>query len=350
MAPHSRFIAITGANGKSTTTALIAHVLREAGRDVQMGGNIGVPVLELAPPSEDAIHVVECSSFQIDLAPSLNPSVGALLNITPDHLDRHGTFENYAAIKERLVAKADVALIGVDDEPCRAIAERLRASEAANGRPRVDDDLRASARSADIAVEDRRIVAEGGANAFDLREAPALRGVHNGQNAAFAFAAARSDRAQRRGNRARHGVLRRPRASHGAGRPPRSRVSSSTIRKPPTPTPPKRRCCPSTIFSGSPAARRKRAASSRCARFFRAIAKAYLIGAATEEFARTLEDERRRSSVAGRLMSRPPPRRATRSQAPPRSRSCCCRRPAPPMTNSPISRNAAISFVRWSRN
>ena len=72
------------------------------------------------------VHVVECSSFQIDLAPSLRPSVGALINLTPDHLDRHGAMENYAAIKERLVAHSDVALVGVDDDYCRAIAERLR--------------------------------------------------------------------------------------------------------------------------------------------------------------------------------------------------------------------------------
>ena len=125
-APGAPFIAITGTNGKSTTTALVAHILRAAGRDVAMGGNIGVPILALPPPAADRIHVVECSSYQIDRAPSLAPSVGALLNITPDHLDRHGSLERYAAIKERLVTQADVALIGVDDEPCRAIAARLK--------------------------------------------------------------------------------------------------------------------------------------------------------------------------------------------------------------------------------
>jgi UDP-N-acetylmuramoylalanine--D-glutamate ligase len=190
LAPRARLVAITGANGKSTTTALLSHILREAGREVEMGGNIGVPVLELAPPSEDTIHVVECSSFQIDLAPSLNPSIGALLNITPDHLDRHGTLENYAAIKERLVAEADVALVGVDDAPCRAIVDRLRA----RGRPRVVAISALATPAADIAVDDHRIVErepEGITTALDLRGAPTLRGVHNGQNAAFAFAAAR---------------------------------------------------------------------------------------------------------------------------------------------------------------
>ena len=92
-------------------------MLREAGRDVALGGNIGVPVLDLPPPANNRMHVVECSSYQIDLAPSLAPSVGLLINITPDHLDRHGDLQHYAAVKERLVARAEVALIGVDDEP-----------------------------------------------------------------------------------------------------------------------------------------------------------------------------------------------------------------------------------------
>jgi UDP-N-acetylmuramoylalanine--D-glutamate ligase len=191
LAPRSLFVAITGSNGKSTTTALIAHVLREAGRKVEMGGNIGVPILELAAPSQECIHVVECSSFQIDLAPSLNPSIGALLNVTPDHLDRHGSLENYAAIKERLVAHSDVALIGVDDESTRAIASRLRVSEARNGRPRVVEISARASLASDIAVEDHRVVERGVAATLDLHGAQALRGAHNGQNAAFAFAAAR---------------------------------------------------------------------------------------------------------------------------------------------------------------
>ncbi len=118
--------------------------MREAGCDVQVGGNIGVPILDLEPPSDDRIHVIECSSFQIDLAPSLAPSIGVLINITPDHIDRHGTMENYAAIKERLVAAADVAVVGVDDAYCHAIGARL----AEAGRPRsVSCRCRRSARS-----------------------------------------------------------------------------------------------------------------------------------------------------------------------------------------------------------
>ena len=103
-APDAPFVAITGTNGKSTTTALIAHLMRVAGYDTQMGGNIGTAILSLQPPRTGRVHVIEMSSYQIDLSPSLDPSVGILLNVSEDHIDRHGTLEHYAAVKERLVA------------------------------------------------------------------------------------------------------------------------------------------------------------------------------------------------------------------------------------------------------
>ncbi len=187
-APDAPFVAITGTNGKSTTTALIAHVLREAGRDVAMGGNIGVPVLDLPPPAAGRTHVVECSSYQIDLAPSLAPSVGLLINITPDHLDRHGDLARYAAIKERLVAHSDVALVGVDDEPCREIYARLKARA---GAPRTIAVSGKESPLADIWVSGHRVMVRGEtAFGVDLASARALRGAHNGQNAAFAYGAA----------------------------------------------------------------------------------------------------------------------------------------------------------------
>jgi UDP-N-acetylmuramoylalanine--D-glutamate ligase len=183
-APDAPLIAITGTNGKSTTTALIVHILREAGRDVQLGGNIGVPALDLELPAEGRVHVLECSTFQIDLAPSLHPGVGLLINLTPDHLDRHGTMENYAAIKERLVASSDMALVGLDDEYCRAIAARLAKVVGVSA---------ARSDAADVFVDDHKLYVKGEATPLiDLRIAPALRGAHNGQNAAFAFAAARA--------------------------------------------------------------------------------------------------------------------------------------------------------------
>ncbi len=120
------FIAITGTNGKSTTTALTAHILKEAGRDVEVGGNIGTAMLSLRAFTPGRHYVIECSSYQIDLAPSLDATVGVLLNVTPDHLDRHGTIENYAAIKARLPTRARKAVVGIDDAYCRAIASHLR--------------------------------------------------------------------------------------------------------------------------------------------------------------------------------------------------------------------------------
>ena len=186
IAPGSPFVAITGTNGKSTTTALVAHVLRRAGYDVQMGGNIGIAILSLAPPAPDRVHVIEMSSFQIDLTPSLNPAVGVLLNITPDHLDRHGAMENYAAIKERLVAGAELAVVGIDDDPSRAIAERLaHANRSVLG-------ITADMLPGDgYHFEGSRIFSTFGtatSEVADLAGIASLRGAHNAQNAAVAIA------------------------------------------------------------------------------------------------------------------------------------------------------------------
>src|SRR5207302_8716052 len=126
--PDAPFVAITGTNGKSTTTALIAHIFSNAGYEAEAGGNIGTAILSLAPPRRGHAHVIECSSYQIDLAPTLDPSVGILLNISPDHLDRHGTIDSYAAIKQRLVAGVEpggTAIVGVDDNWGQAAADRI---------------------------------------------------------------------------------------------------------------------------------------------------------------------------------------------------------------------------------
>jgi UDP-N-acetylmuramoylalanine--D-glutamate ligase len=185
--PNSPFIAITGTNGKSTTTALIAHLLKVAGKDVQMGGNIGVPVLQLEPPAEDKIHVLEISTFQIDLAPSLNPSVGILLNLTPDHIDRHGDFANYASIKERLVQASDMAVIGHDDEHCRMIAMRRQEKNlpmvAISAQTRLEQGIFAADSAILLARGDRVL------KIADIGGIGSLRGKHNAQNVAAAIAA-----------------------------------------------------------------------------------------------------------------------------------------------------------------
>jgi UDP-N-acetylmuramoylalanine--D-glutamate ligase len=185
-------VVITGTNGKSTTTALTAHLLSSAGRRVELGGNIGAAVLDLAPFARDLTYVLELSSFQIDLAPSLQPDAAALLNITPDHLDRHGTLENYAAIKARVFSHLGpdgTAVIGVDDEPCRAIARTLHGPFAVK-RIAVGHAVENGVWAADgmlVEMEGGKEVARA-----DLAGIGSLRGAHNWQNAAAAYALARS--------------------------------------------------------------------------------------------------------------------------------------------------------------
>ena len=188
LCPEATFIAITGTNGKSTTTALITHILREAGRDVQMGGNIGVPILALEPFANNRIYVIEMSSFQIDLTPSVNPTVGVLLNITPDHLDRHGTMENYAGIKARLLAKSDFEVIGKQAELWVWLQEPNADDGTLHHVPRVSI---SGSIDADYRVEKGRFwrgnVRHPNA---DFSAVPSLRGAHNHENVAAAFAVA----------------------------------------------------------------------------------------------------------------------------------------------------------------
>ncbi|WP_413988453.1 UDP-N-acetylmuramoyl-L-alanine--D-glutamate ligase [Labrys okinawensis] len=187
-APGSPFVAITGTNGKSTTTALIAHLFTAAGHDTQLGGNIGTAILSLEPPAPDRVNVIECSSYQIDLAPSLDPSVGILLNVTEDHLDRHGTLEHYAEVKARLVRGAKTVVVGVDDPWCAAIADDI---ERMGGKP--------------VRISVEKVLVDGvyaiGETLYSAQAGPAvevaslagigsLRGAHNAQNACAAFAAA----------------------------------------------------------------------------------------------------------------------------------------------------------------
>ncbi|CCE96503.1 UDP-N-acetylmuramoylalanine-D-glutamate ligase [Sinorhizobium fredii HH103] len=186
-APDCPFIAITGTNGKSTTTALIAHILKASGRDTQLGGNIGRAVLTLDPPRAERFFVVECSSYQIDLAPTLDPTAGILLNLTPDHLDRHGTMQHYADIKERLVAGSGTAVVGVDDSFSSLIADRVERA----GTKVVRISRRHGLVDGIYAEGSSLLRADGGTRALfaDLAGIETLRGGHNAQNAAAAVAA-----------------------------------------------------------------------------------------------------------------------------------------------------------------
>lgn len=162
--PPHKVIGITGTNGKSTTTALLHHMMQTAGLPSLMGGNIGLPILSQAPLPEGGVYVLELSSYQIDLTHSLDCDVALITNITPDHLDRYDSFLDYAASKERLfhMQHADkVSVIAVDDDPCRMIASRIHHRL-------------------------RRVSAK---DVKDQSRWPSLQGPHNAQNVACAIAA-----------------------------------------------------------------------------------------------------------------------------------------------------------------
>ena len=191
--PDAIYIGITGTNGKSTTTALIGHILAMAGRRVQVGGNLGTAALSLAPLGADGAYVLEASSFQLELIAGLSFRVAVLLNITPDHLDRHGDMDAYIAAKQRIFAGQganSTAIVGIDDPICRGIADDLRQ------RP---------ARVVPISINQSPpggIYADSGwlvdatapqpVRILDLAQAEGLPGSHTWQNAAAAYAAARA--------------------------------------------------------------------------------------------------------------------------------------------------------------
>ena len=169
--PPHKVVGITGTNGKSTTTALVHHILKTAGVPTLMGGNIGLPILEQDPLPEGGVYVLELSSYQIDLTQTLDCDVAVLLNITPDHLDRYDGFEGYAASKARLFemqSAGHLAVVGIDDDATRNIA---------------------------VALRDRGDLIEVSTAEYNGAVfGPALRGPHNAQNVAAArIVAARLD-------------------------------------------------------------------------------------------------------------------------------------------------------------
>jgi len=288
MAPDAPFVAITGTNGKSTTTALVAHLAAAVGLDAQLGGNIGTAILTLEPPQAGRVHVVECSSYQIDLAPSLDPSIGILINLSEDHLDRHGTMERYAAVKERLVAGVQpqgTAIVGVDDEWCRAIADRLMRS----GKRLVQISVRRALVDG-IYAEDQRLMRAVGGSAVLLAEIGgigSLRGLHNAQNAACAAAAALAlglnPAAIAAGLRSFPGLAHRMEEVGRRGNVLFVNDSKATNADSTT----QALACFGDIFwiaGGMP----KTGGIESLRQFFPRIRKAYLIGEAAEEFAATL--------------------------------------------------------------
>jgi len=187
--PSPRYIGITGTNGKSTTTALIAHMLEAGGQRVEVGGNLGTPVLALEALASDGTYVLEMSSFQLDLTTRLSFDIAVLLNITPDHLDRHGSMEAYIAAKRNVFreGRLGTAIIGIDDAESRAVRDAVTKAGIATVVP-----ITIGKDTGDgISVVDGTLYEQGRA-VCDLSNAIALQGAHNWQNAAAAYAAARA--------------------------------------------------------------------------------------------------------------------------------------------------------------
>ncbi|WP_394692439.1 UDP-N-acetylmuramoyl-L-alanine--D-glutamate ligase [Hyphobacterium sp.] len=186
-------IGITGTNGKSTTTSLIGHILKKAGRDVRVGGNIGNAVLGLEPPRAHTIYVLELSSYQLDLVQSLHCDVAIWLNLTEDHIDRHGDMAGYKAAKFRIFAnqtESDLAVVGIDDDHSAGVLSRLKAG----GIQQVTAISSGHALGRGVyAIGGKLFDATGTASheVLDLASAPSLPGRHNAQNIAAAYAALR---------------------------------------------------------------------------------------------------------------------------------------------------------------
>lgn len=180
---RARFVGITGTNGKSTTTALTAHILTTAGRLAVAGGNLGTAALALELLPDDGCYVLEMSSYMLERLATLRFDAAAMLNLSPDHLDRHGDMAGYMAAKhavfDRQTAR-DLAVVGVDDADSRALAERLRGKPA-----RV---VTVSGEGAADVWCDQGMLRDAEGVILPMAEAPSLPGSHNAQNAAAAFA------------------------------------------------------------------------------------------------------------------------------------------------------------------
>jgi UDP-N-acetylmuramoylalanine--D-glutamate ligase len=178
--PNAKYIGITGTNGKSTTTALIGHILKQAGLNVEVGGNIGIPALSLKNLNETSWYVLELSSYQLELSNDLHLDIAVWLNISPDHLDRHGSMEKYVTAKRRIFSYAKSACIAIDDDYSKQTCKQILiphttiASEFKNC-------------PADIWIDASSMLHCNGA-LFDCNELETLKGLHNAQNVALAFA------------------------------------------------------------------------------------------------------------------------------------------------------------------
>ncbi|TAN54858.1 MAG: UDP-N-acetylmuramoyl-L-alanine--D-glutamate ligase [Rhodospirillales bacterium] len=188
---EASYVAITGTNGKSTTTSLIGHIFKRAGRKVAIGGNLGTPALDLAPLDRTGTYVLELSSYQLELVPSAGFGVAVMLNITPDHLGRHGGMDGYVAAKRRIFEHQPppaTAIVGIDDEHGRQICTELKALARKVVPISSQTQVAGGVHAADgLLVDDRQGLNE---SVIDLNSVRTLPGRHNWQNAAAAYAAA----------------------------------------------------------------------------------------------------------------------------------------------------------------
>jgi UDP-N-acetylmuramoylalanine--D-glutamate ligase len=285
----ARIIAVTGTNGKSTTTALIGHILHSAGLDAQIGGNIGKPVLDLGIPTAKTVYVLEVSSYQIELSPGLSPDVVVLTNLSPDHIDRHGSMENYVAVKGSLLKRAAPdghVAVGVDDDYSASIYTKLVANRMTDA----------------VAVSVGKVLGRGvfvidgklydawdqpSAQIGDLKTAAHLPGNHNWQNAALAYAAVR--RLIRDPRSIFSSILRFPGLAHrieDAGRVGKVRFVNDSKATNADAAARALACFPDVFWIAG--GRAKEGGIADLEPFFPRMRKAYLIGEAAESFGKTL--------------------------------------------------------------
>ena len=282
-------IAVTGTNGKSTTTALIGHILQACGFDAQTGGNIGKPVLDLAPPTAKTVYTLEVSSYQIDLAPGLAADAALLTNLSPDHIDRHGSYARYITVKESLLDHAapdGCVAVGVDDPDSAAVYTKIAARRGSNA----------------IAVSVGKTLGRGvfvidgklydacdqpAIQIGDLKTAQRLPGAHNWQNAALSYAAVK--RLVRDPRAIMNAIVRFPGLAHrieDVGRIGNVRfINDSKATNADAAA--RALACFSDIFwiaGGKP----KEGGIADLHPYFPRMRKAYLIGEAADEFAKTL--------------------------------------------------------------
>jgi UDP-N-acetylmuramoylalanine--D-glutamate ligase len=188
--PEAYYIGVTGTNGKSTTTSLIGHILKDCGSLVEVGGNLGIPVMELNPLKTEGTYVLEISSYQLEISPNIHFDAAILLNITPDHLERHGGMDGYIAAKKLIYknkVQQDTLVISVDDPYCLTIYEALRAAGTIGLLP-----ISTCKTLTNGIYVKEGVLYEDSQPIMDLKKFDRLKGQHNWQNAAAAYGVLRS--------------------------------------------------------------------------------------------------------------------------------------------------------------